>query len=64
MRHIDTNAFYFVKAHKHQLTKQQYRTLRGQVLAGDGAGAVKGVKTLLARKREVKANGANIDGSI
>lgn len=34
-------------AHRdHQLTRQQYRTLRGQVFAGDIDGAVKGLRKL------------------
>jgi hypothetical protein len=36
------------------LTKQQYLTLRGQALAGDTDGAVRGLAKILARKRESK----------
>lgn len=38
---------------KHKLIPQQYKTLRGQVLAGDIDGAIKGFHRLL-RKRERK----------
>lgn len=34
---------------KRDLTVQQYKTLRGQVLAGDAAGAMKGLRKILLR---------------
>ena len=37
-----------------RLTKQQYKTLRGQVFAGDGEAAMKGLRKILERGR---ANG-------
>lgn len=48
MQKIDIKALMHVKACKHRLTLQQYRTLRGQVLAGDGEGAMKGLRRLLS----------------
>ena len=36
-----------VMACKDRLTPQQYKTLRGQVLAGDGDGAMKGLRKVL-----------------
>lgn len=48
---IDTKALIQLKACRDRLTVQQYRTLRGQVLAGDGAGARRGLRKLL---REVR----------
>lgn len=36
---------------KKKLTRQQYRTLRGQIEAGDIEGAMKGLKKLLERKK-------------
>ena len=33
-----------------QLTRQQYRTLRGQVLAGDTGGALRGLQKLQRRR--------------
>ena len=36
-----------LKGARHHLTAQQYRTLRGQVLAGDPAGAMKGLRKIL-----------------
>lgn len=35
---------------KNKLTRQQYRTLRGQCLAGDVAGAIKGYHRILRRR--------------
>ena len=53
MREIDLNAYYFLKAKKQYLTKEQYYTIKGQIMAGDSAGAVKGIKRILARKKGV-----------
>lgn len=36
--------------YKDKLTKQQYKTLKGQILSGDYIGAKKGLKKLLERK--------------
>lgn len=35
---------------KKKLTRQQYRTLRGQCLAGDVEGAIKGFHRILRRR--------------
>ena len=47
MNHVDKNALLRLKAYRHQLTAQQYKTLRGQVIAGDAEGAMKGLKKLI-----------------
>lgn len=49
MQRIDFNALMQVRACKDRLTPQQYRTLRGQVLAGDGDAALKGLRKVLKR---------------
>ena len=36
-----------LKAHRNELTRQQLRTLKGQALAGDTDGAIKGLKKIL-----------------
>ena len=36
-----------LKACRDRLTKQQYKTLKGQILAGDSDGAMKGLRKLL-----------------
>jgi hypothetical protein len=50
MVEIDTNAMMFLMAYRLQLTSHQYKTLRGQVLAGDAVGAMKGLKKILERQ--------------
>ena len=49
MKQIDVKALMQVKAYKDRLTPQAYRTLRGQVLAGDGDGAMRGLRRLLMK---------------
>lgn len=38
-----------LKRYKETLTKQQYRTLKGQIIAGDKPAAMKGLKKILKR---------------
>lgn len=47
MQKIDIKALMHVKACKDRLTRQQYKTLKGQILAGDADGAMKGLRRLL-----------------
>ena len=42
-------AFAQLKAARGRLTKQQYRTLKGQILAGDSNGAMQGLMTIMLR---------------
>ena len=53
VKRIDTNALIQVRAcyYKRRLTYQQYKTLRGQVLAGDGDAALKGLRKILRGDR-------------
>ena len=44
-----TGALIKIRRNKQKLTKQQIRTLKGQVFSGDIAGAMKGLDKLLAR---------------
>ena len=56
MARIDMKALMHVMACKDRLTAHQFKVLRGQVLAGDGDGALKGLRRLLlreARQRDV-----------
>lgn len=46
-------AFFRLKAARNKLTKQQYRTLKGQVLTGDVDGAMRGLQTILMRGAKV-----------
>lgn len=36
--------------HRSKLSRQQFKTLRGQILAGDIDGAMRGLNTMLSRK--------------
>lgn len=45
------NALARLKANNHRLTYQQYKTLRGQILAGDVDGAMKGLQRILRSGR-------------
>ena len=47
---INYKALIQIKACRGRLTPQQYRTLKGQVLAGDADGALRGLRTLLLAK--------------
>jgi hypothetical protein len=42
-------SFKLLNANKYILTKQQYRTLKGQILAGDKEGFKKGLCTIKNR---------------
>lgn len=53
MVEIDVNAMMFLKAYRRYLTPQQYKTLRGQILAGDAVGAMKGLKKIMAKRSPV-----------
>ena len=52
MQQIDMKALIQLKATRPKLTPQQYRTLRGQVLAGDPDGAMRGLRKILQRNAE------------
>lgn len=51
MKQIDYRVLIQLKScyQERRLTKQQYRTLRGQALSGDGEAALKGLRTILER---------------
>lgn len=49
MKNIDVKAMIQLKACRGHLTYQQYKTLRGQVLAGDSEGAMRGLQKILNR---------------
>lgn len=58
---IDVAALKILKNAKHLLTKQQYKTLRGQILAGDSDGAIKGLGRILRRRDGYAPNVTVID---
>lgn len=47
MKEVNVGALIRLKGARRHLTAQQYRTLRGQVLAGDPDGAMRGLRKLL-----------------
>lgn len=51
MKNFDVRAAMNLKACRDRLTKQQYKTLKGQILAGDSDGAMKGLRRLLSNGR-------------
>lgn len=51
MQRFDVRAAMNLKASRDRLTKQQYKTLKGQILAGDSEGAMKGLRRLLSDGR-------------
>lgn len=52
MSRVNQKAIKKLKATRDRLTWQQYKTLRGQVLAGDDEGAMKGLRRLLLRSEQ------------
>ncbi|MBC8580161.1 MAG: hypothetical protein E6590_07520 [Clostridiales bacterium] len=42
-------ALKFLKANRHTLSKQQYKTIKGQMICGDVTGALKGLAKVLSR---------------
>lgn len=51
LQQIDVKALIQLKGCRDRLTRQQYKTLRGQVLAGDPDGAMKGLHKLLMQQK-------------
>lgn len=52
MKEIDVNAVCRLKAYRRVLTNQQYQTLKCQILAGDAEGAMRGLESILQRRKE------------
>ena len=46
------NALIQIKACRNRLSHQEYRTLRGQIFAGDGDAALRGLRKILSRRNE------------
>ena len=44
-------ALSYLNKKKPELTVQQYRTIKGQILAGDEDGAIRGIDRVAARNR-------------
>lgn len=53
---IDNKALGRLLANKPKLTRQQYKTLKGQILAGDAEGAMRGLNKLTNSAHAEKLN--------
>ena len=53
LKPVNANALIRLKASRPKLSVQQYRTLRGQVLAGDAEGAMRGLEKVLGRRMSI-----------
>lgn len=62
LRGINPRALMRLKAYRHRLNWQQYKTLRGQVLSGDDTGAMKGLERILRRKTNDSTGCGNHSG--
>lgn len=49
-------ALGYLLNHKRSLTRQEFKTLRGQILAGDPEGAMKGLQNILEKRRQNREN--------
>lgn len=47
---VNKQALIMLNRSRHQLTTQQFKTLRGQILAGNDIGALRGLQKTLERK--------------
>lgn len=54
-----------LRTYRKDLTKQQIKTLKGQVLAGDETGALKGLVNIITKKKqkEIIKNGGESHGN-
>lgn len=50
MADVDNRALGRLLSCKPQLSRQQFKTLKGQILAGDPEGAMRGLQTILLYK--------------
>lgn len=48
---INIQALRYLKRARPALTLQQFRTIKGQILAGDSTGAMRGLERLLRERR-------------
>lgn len=60
---INPRALIRLKAYRNRLNWQQYKTLRGQVLAGDDTGAMKGLERILRRQTHDKTASGGHSGA-
>lgn len=53
MAAVDTKALGHLRNAKPQLTRQQFLTLKGQILGGDAEGAMRGLQKILRNKSTI-----------
>ena len=46
---MEKQCFWLLNSYKYRLTKQQYKTFKGQILAGDYDGFKKGIARLIKK---------------
>lgn len=56
MADVDTKALGHLRNAKRLLTRQQFLTLRGQILGGDSEGAMRGLQRLLQQRGALHEN--------
>ena len=56
MESITTRALRALKTCRDRLTLQQYKTLRGQIIAGDPEGALRGLDRILTGAKKAKSS--------
>ena len=56
---VDNKALGRLLNAKRMLTRQQYKTLKGQILAGDAEGAMRGLARLTDKKKQTNCEGEN-----
>ena len=54
MEMIDQKALGKLLSAKKMLTRQQYKTLKGQILAGDAEGAMRGLKRITKQMNQIR----------
>ena len=55
----DQQAYMILKEHRHEISRQEIKTLYGQIRSGNAEAAIRGLATLLER-REKNAKKANL----
>lgn len=51
---LNTHALILLNRARKHLTPQQYKTLRGQILAGDAEGGLRGLQKILNKEKKKK----------
>lgn len=60
LKKSDVDVLILLKANSDRLTAQQYRTLKGQVLAGNSKASLKGLHKLMQRKGKEESGNESV----